>query len=62
MAKDKKTPDEPQPGGWRDVALFVCERCGKERRSQPHLDFVCRECAAERDKSAPAQASEPAAQ
>ena len=54
---DDVTPDSPvQPAeaavskpaesDWREVALFVCERCGKEKRSQAHRNMVCRDCAA----------------
>ena len=30
--------------GWRDVALFVCEKCGKEKRGQAHRNMVCKSC------------------
>jgi hypothetical protein len=35
-----------EPSAWREVAIFVCERCGQEKRGQEHLNMICRACAA----------------
>jgi hypothetical protein len=37
-------PPAPEQDAWREVALFVCERCGKEKRGQKHLNMLCVDC------------------
>lgn len=37
-------PVEPAPAEGREVALFVCVVCGKERRGQKHYNFACEPC------------------
>jgi hypothetical protein len=32
------------PDGGREVALFVCVICGKEKRGQKHYSFACASC------------------
>jgi hypothetical protein len=41
-------PPPPKPDGspveGREVALFVCVVCGKEKRGQKHYNFACDPC------------------
>jgi len=52
MAKKEISPDHehvpeplpPAPDAGREVALFVCVICGKEKRGQKHYSFACASC------------------
>lgn len=44
ISEPEPLPSVPPQGEWREVALFVCEKCGKEKRGQAHLNMVCRDC------------------
>lgn len=46
VAAAEAAVSKPPPAEWRQVVSFVCARCGRQRRSQAHLNMVCRECAA----------------
>ena len=42
------SPVESAPAEGREVALFVCIVCGKEKRGQKHYNFACEPCVSSR--------------